>query len=151
MSRMRAKSEAYARSEDSSSNSACVRFDTGAAPGEGSGGGPSRRGIISTLLSSSPSASALSAWGDGGGIGRGFSGVLDRMRERESKRPESVPRLRECIKVISATLSSEMEDRASAGRAFALGRRGERGGSGGEAGGDAGGDGGKATVLSLAI
>lgn len=83
ISRINARSEAYARSEDRSSSNACTRFDT--VELEGVVGGMSEAKSLcsssscscSSATSSSASASG-SGTGEGGGRGSGFSGVFGR-------------------------------------------------------------------------
>ena len=77
--RIKARSEAYARSEDRSSNKACTRFDI-VVFGEGAGDMSESRSFCSSSSSSSVTSSKASGSGTGedGGLGRGFSGVLGR-------------------------------------------------------------------------
>jgi hypothetical protein len=154
MSRIRARSEAYARSEDRSSSNACTLLDMVALDGV-LGGIREARSLCSSSSSGSSvtsSSSSGNGTGEGGGLGRGFSGVFGRkevvgceliMAERE-------PRLRECARaigsesggvvavVVVAVSTETIADRT----VFAFGLRGERGGRGGEVekggGGEAG-------------
>lgn len=93
MSRIKARSEAYALSDESSSIRAWVLLEAGyAVCGSREGVGDSK----SSGSSSSSSSSSGSSPGDGGGRGSGLSGVLGRSLPLElgSMRPESVPKLR---------------------------------------------------------
>ncbi len=127
MSRIRARSEAYALSDDNSSSNACVRFEMGTTDGDSMGSG---EGVLSRWSSRSSSSGTEEI----GVTGKGFSGVCGRGYGRDSSR---IPKLRERNKVMStesAVLSREM-DRGSKDTALNLGLKGERGGIGGEAGG----------------
>lgn len=150
ISRIRARSEAYALSEDSSSSNACTLLDIVELEGV-LGGIREARSLCSSSSSGSSVTSSSSSGrgtGEGGGRGRGFSGVFGRkavfgcefiIAEREAK-------LRECDNAIASESSSvvvvsteTIEDRESIETVFAFGLRGERGGRGGdvERGGEA--------------
>ena len=157
MSRIRARSEAYARSDSMSSRRAWVRLDVplataleGTVAQEGGESGGSRRRGLSRVLSSIEVGEEV----DKGVIGRGLSGEGVRETERSGGGFDLSPRKTPSMMIFEAgresmRVSTEKEDRelmrsigggmsCSTGASFeaargeASGRSGERGGRGGD-------------------
>lgn len=140
MSRMSAKSEAYDRSDVSSSTSAWLRLLMAAVAEERVQVEAEGRSVSS---SSSSGSRDKGMEPEGWGVrGNGLSGVVGRCEELGgsdwSRRPESEPKLRACSSGISSPSGSVL--RASGGgtvvggprAVLPLGRRGDRGGIGGD-------------------
>lgn len=140
MSRMSARSDAYARSDVSSSMRAWLRLLMGGEAEEREEAETEGRRVSS---SSSSGSRDKGMEPEGCGVrGNGLSGVVGRCEELAegiwSKRPESEPKLRECSSGMSS--ASVLALGASGGYALGggpravlpLGRRGDRGGIGGD-------------------